>query len=206
MKLTKNMNSLHLIPVVLAATAIFMISPAASAASIQFCSDGDGSVCQISGVTIDSNSYTVTFSYTPDFTFSADPSGAANAITTALWSNSCYTCFLGVNNQLEDAIPKNFYGPGYGTDQFFVAGPDAQSFVWTFMYNNIGGGEWGLQPVWVCAGCGNPYPLNYSTGNIDVYANFNAESGTPEPGSMVTMFGGVAILVLLRRKRRNHQN
>ncbi len=58
-----------------------------------------------------------------------------------------------------------------------------------------------------CSGCGNPYEtgntLNYSNGYPYIYANFSeGGSSTPEPASIAMMFGGVAILALLERKRR----
>lgn len=146
----------------LAATAIFLIAPAASAASLTYCSDGDGTICQISDVTIDSNTYNVTFSFTPDFSLETDPSGAVAAISAALDSNSCQYCVVGVNNATYDSVPSTSESAFYTSiDYFFVAGPGANDFYYALEYveNAENGGAayyWGYTDN-NCSGCGNPY-------------------------------------------------
>jgi hypothetical protein len=183
------------------ATAIFLIAPTAFASTITFCSDGDGTVCEISNVTIDGNSYNVTFGFTPDFSLnSIDPSIAIDAIVSALSDNSCSICYVGVNNFTYDSVPIT------DTYDFIIINStvvfDSAGYADAVM--SLPDVSWYDQGF--CHPCSVPAGANYSTGVPYVYAEFSSASTTPEPGSIVTMLGGLAILALLERKRRTHQN
>lgn len=185
----------------LATGAICLIASTASAATLTYCSDGDGSVCEISNVTIDSKDYNVTFGNAPDFTLASDPAGAVTAIIDALTANACDYCVVGDNNLGDDSVAIDDT-----VDELLVAGPGAQAFYDGIMATeeNFFPLAWSPDNISSCGSCGNPYQT-YDEGNYAIYAEFSSDTAAPEPGSLAMILGGVAILALLERKRRTHR-
>jgi hypothetical protein len=191
MKLASRLTNVHSLAASLAATAILLIAPPASAASISYCTDGTGTVCEVFGVTIGTDTYNVTFSPSdPDPSQLVDPLTALGAVTQTLSALQCPYCYLG-----DEIASDDVFAPTNNFQALLVEGPDTASFYDEYI-DPLAGVSWGYFQGALCSQCGNPY--EGAPGNIYIYADFSEVTATPEPASILTMLAGVAMLALHR--------
>ena len=173
--------------IVYAALLPLLVQTVASAATITFTAGFDA--ISIQNLMIDGTTYDVTFGTAGDTTFINNINGANAAII---------------------AIDGVFYAspiPVLGVDNTADDYPNAQRII--ILYDSdddeargytSGGGVWNF-------GADGPPIGGWVIGGYVAEADFTVvQSGAPEPGTLATMLGGVAILALLERKRRTHHD
>jgi hypothetical protein len=175
---------------VFASTLFLLLPTVVHAASVSVCPAETQLDCQINDLTIDGTTYDVTFGNTIDLTF---PGYGPNAILAIGEINAA----LNVDNEVGigdgDPAQDGAFGPLF-LEVAIGVGVSALDY-----------GDGGYAGnVWTPNGYGAQvdYPTEADGGNA-LFAEFTeVSSAAPEPTTLATMFGAVALMALASRKRR----